>query len=111
VSRTCLHCALARALRAEVLAPGGPLRVQLGRSDPVWLPIEGRTLYRAIRALLREARTEAEDVKLAVVDLAGKSHVEVTAVVRRTDGRSQVLGRAFPRFDPRMLARGFAEAV
>src|SRR5262245_24330435 len=109
--RTCLHCALARALRAETLAPGSPLRVHLGRSDPVWLPVPGRQIYRGVRALLREARTEADDVKLSVVDLAGKSHVEVTAVARHPDGSSRVFVRAFPRFAPGTLARGFAEAL
>jgi len=108
--RTCLHCALARALRAETLAPGS-LRVHLGRSDPVWVPVPGQRVYRAIRALLREAGREADDVKLAVVDLVGKSHVEVTAVARRPDGSSRVFVRAFPRFAPGTLARGFAEAL
>jgi hypothetical protein len=91
--------------------PGSPLRVQLGRSDPVWLPITGGQLYRSLRSLLREARAQAADVKLAVVDLVGKSHVEVTAVLHHGDGSSAVLVRAFPRFDPRTLAHGFAEAV
>jgi hypothetical protein len=111
--RTCLHCALARALRAEsdALAAAG-LAWTLGRSEPVWLPIAGQRLYRAIRRLLRAARLQAErsPVKLAVVDLVGKPDVEVSAAV--PVGRdARVLRVAFPRHVAATLPGGFAEGV
>jgi hypothetical protein len=54
--RTCLHCALARVLRAEApaLAARG-VTVTMGRSDPVWLPISGTRVYRGVRRVLRAA--------------------------------------------------------
>lgn len=111
MERTCLHCALARALRAEApaLAARG-LSATLGRSDPVWLPISGARLYRALRRLLRtaEAQADAPPVKLAVLDLPGKSHVEVTATVH-VGHASRVLRCAFPRHAAGTLAFGFAE--
>ena len=102
VTRTCLHCALGRALRAESAA-----------SEPTWLPIEGGRLYRELRGLLREARETARRglVKLAVLDLPGKSHVEVTAVVRSPRGKARVLSRAFPRQTLDLLGAGFAEQL
>lgn len=110
-SRSCLHCALARALRAEAAAfNASGLDVRLSRSEPVFLPIAGGTLYRGLRRLLTAARTTAErsPVKLAVLDLVGKSHVEVTATV--LCGRtSRVLSCAFPCSDPATLAGGFVE--
>ncbi len=113
VHRTCLHCALARALRAEAdaLAARG-LAVTLGRSEPVWLPASGQGLSRAIRRLLRAAQAQAErsPVKLAVVDLVGKPDVEVTAAI--PIGRdARVLRVAFPRHVPASLPGGFAEGV
>ncbi|MCW5893106.1 MAG: hypothetical protein KIT14_21535 [bacterium] len=111
--RTCLHCALARALRAEAdaLAAAG-LAIRLGRSEPVWLPASGQRLYRAIRRLLRTARLRAEHgpVKLAVVDLVGKPDVEVTAAVP-VGCDARVLRVAFPRHVPAALPGGFAEGV
>jgi len=110
-SRTCLHCALARALRAEAAAfAARGLAIRLARSEPVFLPIAGGTVYRALRRLLRAACRAAErsPVKLAVLDLVGKSHVEVTATVLR--GRtSHVLSCAFPCSDVATLGGGFAE--
>jgi len=113
VTRACLHCALARALGAEAAAfTASGLEVKLGRSDPVFLPASGARLYRALRRLLREARAQAErgPVKLAVLDLVGKSHVEVTAAVARGDGW-RVLSCAFPHCDLAALPRGFGEHV
>ena len=110
-SRTCLHCALARALRAEIPAFSAVgLDIRLSRSEPVFLPVSGTTLYRGLRRLLATARTAAErsPVKLAVLDLVGKSHVEVTATVLRGQ-TSRVLSCAFPCSDPSTLAAGFAE--
>jgi len=113
VTRHCLHCALARALRAEadtLLAHG--LAVALGRSEPVWLPVPGMTLYRHLRRLLRDAEALGErgTLRLAVVDLPGKPHVEVLAVVRRA-GHGVVLGRTFPRQLAAPLAGGFLEGL
>jgi hypothetical protein len=113
VSRTCLHCALARALRAESgrFAAHG-LALVFTRSDPVWLPLSGPRVYRSIRRLLREAHARAARgaVKLAVLDLPGKSHVEVTATVPTPRG-VVVLAHAFPRHAPGVLAAGFAEGL
>ena len=114
VTRTCLHCALGRALRAESAAfPEGELVLTLRCSEPTWLPIEGGRLYRELRGLLREARETARRglVKLAVLDLPGKSHVEVTAVVRSPGQKARVLSRAFPRQTLDLLGRGFAEQL
>jgi hypothetical protein len=110
-ARACLHCALARALRVE-----GPafrqrgLDVRLNRSDPVFLPATGAALYRGLRRLLAGARAAAErgEVKLTVLDLPGKSHVEVTAVVA-SGATVRVLSHAFPCYDPATLPNGFAE--
>ena len=111
MTRTCLHCVLARVLRAEAdaLRERG-LEVRLGLSEPVLLPAAGAATYRTVRALLRAAMADAAGphIRLAVVDQPGKSHVEVTvafAVARRT----RVLSCAFPRHDPHALAGGFAE--
>jgi hypothetical protein len=70
-------------------------------------------LYRAVRRLLQAARAAAQgrDVKLAVIDLPGKSHVEVTATVLVGRGGSRVLGCSFPRHARGTLARGFAETL
>jgi hypothetical protein len=110
--RTCLHCALARALRAEsaALAAAG-LAVRLGPFAPVLLPLSGAHVYRQLRRLLTAVRGEASGgVKVAVLDLRGKSHVEVTATVARGGGAA-VLSCTFARFDPAALPLGFAEGV
>jgi hypothetical protein len=113
VQRACLHCALARALRAESprLAARG-LVLNFERSEPAWLPVSGMRLYRGVRRLLRQAAAEADPgaAKLAVLALAGKSQVEVTATVS-VRGGSRVLAVAFPRHVPGTLARGFAEGI
>jgi len=112
VTRACLHCALARALRAEAAAfADRGLTLGFTRSDPVWLPDSGMRLYRGVRRLLRAARTLADEgpVKLTVVDLPGKSRVEVTATVA-TRGRHRVLSCPFPRHVRGTLASGFSEA-
>jgi len=111
MTRTCLHCVLARVLRAEAdaLRERG-LEVQLGPSEAVLLPAAGAATYRTVRALLRAAIADAAGprIRLAVVDQAGKSHVEVTAVFADAR-RTRVLSCAFPRHDPGALAGGFAE--
>ena len=111
--QSCLHCALARAIRRESsgLAARG-LAVNLGRAEAVWLPSPGARLYRALRRLLRQAGTQAEgsSLKLTVIDLTGKSHVEVTATIAVGRG-SRVLSCAFPRHAPGSLGGGFAEAL
>lgn len=112
-AQSCLHCALARALKREssALAERG-VTVSMGRSEPVWLPLPGSRIYRALRRLLATARVHAEgpSLKLTVIDLVGKSHVEVTATVPFGRG-SRVLGTAFPRHVPGTLGGGFAEAL
>jgi hypothetical protein len=113
VERTCLHCALARALRAETatLAARG-LLLHFERTEPVWLPVSGMRLYRGVRRLLRQAVVHGQPgtVKLVVLTLTGKSHVEVTATVPGPDG-ARVFAVAFPRYVPGTLARGFAEGI
>ena len=76
----------------------------------VFLPGSGQNVYRRLRSLLREAasQTNGDRLKLAVLDLPGKSHVEVTATFATVLG-ARVLSRAFPLQDPTTLARGFAE--
>ena len=111
MDRSCLHCALARALRAE--SPGFARRgltLAFARSEPVWLPQPGMRLYRDVRRLLRRAWAAADrgTVKLSVVDLPGKSHVELTATVAAGRG-SSVLRCAFPRHADGTLASGFSE--
>src|SRR5689334_23709972 len=107
-TQSCLHCALARALKRESsdLAASG-LTVSMGKSEAVWLPLPGARLYRALRRLLHDARLAAEgaSLKLTVIDLLGKSHVEVTATVPVGRG-ARVLGTAFPRHVPGTLGRG-----
>jgi len=111
VERTCLHCALLRALRAETPAlERRGVTVVFGRSDAVWLPISGTRLYRGIRRLLRDATTAVQDrrVRLAVVDLVGKPHVDVMATVLEPPG-ARVFRVAFARVVDGRLAGGFAE--
>jgi hypothetical protein len=111
MTRSCLHCSLSRALEAEWTGQlAGPI-VRIGRSDPLWLPIPGRHVYRALRRLLHAARQEAADtLKLTVLDLPGKSHVEVMATVG-LEGHSRSRSIHFPRHDPARLPAGFAETL
>jgi hypothetical protein len=113
MNRTCLHCALARALRAEAgaIAERG-LAITFTRSDPVWLPVSGMRIYRDVRRLLQQALAASVGpaMKLAVVDLKGKSHVEVIATVT-TAGGTRVMGCDFPRHVASTLTGGFAEGV
>jgi hypothetical protein len=111
--RTCLHCALARVLRAEAPAlEARGVTVTMGRSDPVWVPISGTRVYRGIRRVLREAATVAERhvVRLAVIDLLGKPEVEVTAAALLPD-RALVFRAGFARFMGGPLPGGFSEGV
>ena len=111
LSRTCLHCVLARLLRAESAALGARgLTLKLGAFEPLFLPARGAALYRSLRALLVGATRQATGgrLKLAVLDLPGKSHVEVT-VSFAAGRRTRVLSCAFPRHDPDALGSGFAE--
>jgi hypothetical protein len=106
--RSCLHCALARAIRDE----GEGLVIDLRRSEPVLLPVPGQRIYRAVRRLLRAARAQGQgrDVKLTVADLPGTSHVEVLAVVSAARG-ARVLRCLLPRHADGTLSGGFAEAL
>lgn len=111
MTRTCLHCVLARVLRAEAdaLRERG-LEVRLGLSEPVLVPAAAGATYRTVRALLRAAMADAAgpSIHLALLDQPGKSHVEVTAAFAVAH-RTRVLSCAFPRHDPRSLPGGFAE--
>jgi hypothetical protein len=109
--RACLHCALARALgdEADELVRRRVV-VTWGRSEAVWLPVPGSRIYRSLRQLLRRAAavSEGHTVRLAVIDLPGKAHVEVTAAAL-AGAHAVVFGSAFPRFVAATLPRGFAE--
>ena len=102
LTRTCLHCVIQRVLRHEsdALATQG-LQVSLSHFDPVWLPQTGGQLYRRVRRFVREVQRAAEPgspLKVAVLhELAGKSHVEVTASFRSRDGW-QVRSCQLPRY-------------
>lgn len=112
-TRSCLHCVLARVLRSETsLLEGAGLTVLVSHLDPVQLPLPGGRIYRRLRRLLREAvrQGEGQVIKVAVLDLPGKSHVEVTAAVG-VPGGSRVLGCAFQRHVPGTLAGGFLEGL
>ena len=113
MDRACLHCALGRALRAEAEALSAHgLALHFERTEPVWLPVPGMRLYRGLRRLLRQATTHGRPgvLKLAILALAGKSQVEVTAAVP-VRGGTRVFAVAFPQYVPGMLARGFVEGV
>jgi hypothetical protein len=86
--------------------------VRVGRSDPLWLPIAGTRVYRQLRSLLRAAHGGPDDsLKLVVLDLPGKSHVEVVATVGHRGSRSRSRSVLFPRYAPERLAAGFAETA
>lgn len=109
--RTCLHCALVRAIEAESRAlQAGDVSVVVGRSDAVWVPISGARVYRGIRRLLRRVTPVAGGrvVRLSVVDLAGKPHVEVMAAAL-LPARAEVFGVEFPRVVTETLDGGFGE--
>ena len=108
MNRSCLHCVLARVLGAEgdrIRARG--LEVRLSPAAAVFLPAPGRATYRALRGLLRSAIGDAEGprIRLTLVNLPGKSHVEVMAAFSVARG-TRVLSCAFPRHDPAALAAG-----
>jgi hypothetical protein len=109
--RACLHCALARALgdEADELVRRRVV-VTFGRSEAVWLPIPGARIYRGLRHLLRRAAVagEGHTVRLNIIDLAGKAHVEVTAAVL-AGAHAQVFTCMFPRFVAASLLLGFDE--
>jgi hypothetical protein len=109
---SCLHCSLARAVEAEWRGGAvGPV-VRIGRSEPLWLPVSGARVYRTLRELLRSVRADAADsLKLAVLDLPGKSHVEVMATIARAGGRARSVSVRLPRYEATRLAGGFAESA
>ena len=112
MARSCLHCSLARAVEVEWDGPlAGPV-VRIGRSEPLWLPLSGAKVYREIRRLLLAVRKQtADSLKLSVLDLPGKSHVEVVATFNRRGERTRSLSVALPRYEAARLAAGFAEAA
>lgn len=106
--RTCVHCVIARVVRLEAAA-GRELRV--GHGPPVTLPQAGARLFRALRALVREARAAGDGpIKLRILDMPGWSRVEVTATVRVGRG-ARVLARAFDRHVDGTLEGGFLEGI
>lgn len=88
------------------------MTVTVSRSEAVWLPIAGGRIYRGIRRLLRRAAavSQGHRIRLAVVDLCGKPHVEVTAAALLPE-RARVFSVAFPRVLTEPLARGFTEGI
>lgn len=111
--RSCLHCALARALgdEADELLRRNVV-ITFGRSEPVWLPIPGSRIYRTLRRLLQRAAAvgEGHTVRLNIIDLTGKPHVEVTAAAI-VGAHADVFACAFPRFVAATLPRGFGEGL
>ena len=110
--RSCLHCALERALRAE-RAPleASGLEVEVLSSGGALLPVRAGRMYRELRQLLREVRGRAHPGQLRLVVLggvAGKSYVEVTATFRTANGW-HVESRTFSRYVLGALWPGFAE--
>ena len=112
--RSCLHCALRRALEVEGPALAARrLTVLLGRSDPVWLPVAGGRVYRRLRRLFQEVLARADagsPVRLAVIVQDGKGHVELTAAFRR-EGSWTVRMVEFPRYVGAALPGGFVEGL
>jgi hypothetical protein len=110
---SCLHCVLARVLRAEEahLAARG-LTVTVAPGDPVRLPIAAPPLYRTLRAMLRNAADAAErpPLRVAVLDLPGRRLVEVTATARVGRG-ARIWRTTLPRHAPGTLEGGFAEGL
>ena len=112
--RTCLHCVLQRALRAETDdLLNAHLRLTVTRSEPVWLPEAGTIIYRHLRRLLRESMKEAlpgTPLKISVIDQVGKSYVEVTAVFRGAEGW-RTASCSLARYELENLWGGFAESA
>ncbi|MCW5892242.1 MAG: hypothetical protein KIT14_17110 [bacterium] len=107
--RTCVHCVIARVVRLEAVAGGSDIRV--GHGPPVTLPHAGGAIFRALRALVREARAAGDGpIKLRILDMPGWSRVEITATVRVGRG-ARVLGRAFDRHVAGTLEGGFLEGL
>ena len=113
MTRSCLHCALVRALLAEADAfPARAQELMLHRGEPVWLPWPGGRVYRELRRLLADARAVADGgaITPSILDMIGKSHVEV--IVKVGTGRHvRVLSRTFGRTAPGSLSGGFLEGL
>jgi hypothetical protein len=113
MQRACVHCVLARAVRAESAAcTASGVTLVIGHCDPVWLPTPGPRLYRSLRRLVSEALllTGRERVTLSVWGAWGKSFVDVTAILQR-DRQVRLLRRSFPRHVPGTLESGFVEGA
>lgn len=84
----------------------------LGRCETLWLAGSGMPVYRSLRRLLEqaEAAADAGGCKISVIDLPGKSDVEVEASVWRAR-RVRIFRCAFPRYQPGSLERGFVEGA
>ena len=115
MNRSCLHCVFAHALRVyEPRLRALGLAVRVGRFEPLWLPLAGAAMYRALARLLAETCAVAAPgpVKLAVLDLLGKPDVEVTATAAvRMGGGVRVLKIALPRQHTAALEGGFLEGL
>jgi hypothetical protein len=88
------------------------IAVTLSVAQPVWLPATGASLYRRTRKVLRDGLLHAGRgrVKLAVVDLPGKSRIELMATIRCGQDRHLTLA-SFDRQLTDPLAAGFAECA
>jgi hypothetical protein len=112
--RCCGHCCLTRALlgTTDALTARG-LVVTPAHTEPFWVPGSGAAVYRNLRRFLGEVCDQPEawdEVRIAVLDLPGKSHFEVM-VTLQAGRRARVLTHRIPRYDPATLARGFPEGL
>jgi hypothetical protein len=114
MTRSCLHCALRRALDHEerTLAAAG-LDVVVRGAEATWLPVPGSRLYRRLRVLLRSVVAQAEpgQLRLALHGIVpARSQVEVV-IAYRSQRRWRTTSYAFPRFVESTLVHGLVEGV
>jgi hypothetical protein len=112
--RSCLHCALDRALRHEERAlAAARLEVVFRGTEATWLPVPGARLYRRLRVLLRSVVAQAEpgQLRLALHGVVpARSQVEVV-LAYRSQRRWHTTSCVFPRFVESALAHGVVEGV
>jgi hypothetical protein len=110
-ARSCFHCVLGRVLTRH-RASGSRIRVSAGISGPLWLPVRGMRLYRAISKFIAQLVVAAGDreIRVAVVNPLGRSHIELLGCLSM--GRhGTVFACRFPRHVEAMLVRGFFEGL